>query len=370
MLTRRDLARRFGLVAAGIALGGEAAYAQRKTKRARDVGELILLNANENPDGPPQVSIEAMTRVLARSGRYHDEDMDQMGADIVAAEQLKPDQILIGCGSSEILHCAVDAFTSPSRPLITTLPSYELPVDMASAHGYPVLKLPMTPDWAADVRKMVAEAEKAKGGLIYVVNPNNPTSSITRKQDIAWLVQNLPANTIALIDEAYIHFSSDPELASAMPYVRQNKNVVVARTFSKIYGMAGLRAGYGCARADLIKKMAVYRNNTIAVPSIHAVRAALASDSLVPERRQKMAKIRGDICQWLDSHKLSFIQPHANFLMIDVKRDVRGVIAEMFDQGVAVGRPFPPLNQMLRVTIGSESDMVRFKAAFAQVMKV
>ena len=370
MLTRRDLARQFSLVAAGIALGGEAVYAQRKGKRARDLSELVLLNANENPDGPPQVSIDAMTRVLARSGRYHDEDMDQMGADIATAENIQSNQILIGCGSSEILHCAVDAFTSPSRPLITTLPSYELPVDMASAHGFPVLKLPMTPDWAADVRKMAAEAERAKGGLIYVVNPNNPTSSITSKQDIAWLVDNLPANTIALIDEAYIHFSTDPGLASAMPYVRQNKNVVVARTFSKIYGMAGLRAGYGCARADLIQKMAVYRNNTIAVPSIHAVRAALASDSLVPERRLKMARIRGDICQWLDAHKMRFIQPHANFLMIDVKRNVRGVISEMSDHGVAVGRPFPPLNQMLRVTIGSESDMARFKEAFAQVMKV
>lgn len=368
MLTRRDLGKRLGLVAAGIAMGGEAAYAQRKG--ARDLSQVVLLNSNENPDGPPQVSIDAMTRVLARSGRYHDEDMDQMGVAIAAADQVQPEQVLIGSGSSEILHCAVDAFTSPSLPLITTLPSYELPVDMATAHGYPVVKLPMTHDWAADVRKMVAEAEKAKGGLIYVVNPNNPTSSITRKADISWLVENLPAKTIALIDEAYIHFSSDPELASAMPYVRQNKNVIVARTFSKIYGMAGLRAGYGCAKADLIGKMSVYRNNTIAVPSIHAVRAALASAPLVPERRQKMARIRGDICQWLDGHKMRFINPHGNFLMIDVKRDVRGVIAAMLDRGVAVGRPFPPLNQMLRVTIGSENDMARFKDAFAQVMKV
>jgi len=368
MLTRRDIGRRFGLVAAGLAIGGEAAYAQRRTG-GRDLSRLVLLNANENPDGPPQSSIDAMTQVLARSGRYHDEDTEQLGAAIAAGEQLQPEQVLVGCGSSEILHCAVDAFTSPAIPLITTLPSYELPVDMASAQKHPVIKVPMTPDYAADVRKMAAEAEKAKGGLIYVVNPNNPTSSITKKDDIEWLVANLPANTIALIDEAYIHFSTSPDLATATPYVRQGKNVLVARTFSKIYGMAGLRVGYGCARADLIQKMSVFRNNTIAVPSAHAAKVALASKTLVPERREKLAKIRTDLCKWLDANRYRFIQPHANFLMIDVKRDVRGVIGEMMDRGVAVGRPFPPLNQMLRVTIGTDADMAKFREAFAQVVK-
>ena len=368
MLTRRDLGRRFGLVAAGLAMGGEAAYAQRRTG-GRDLSRLVLLNANENPDGPPQFSIDAMTQVLARSGRYHDEDTEQLGAAIAAGEQLQPDQVLVGCGSSEILHCAVDAFTSPSIPLITTLPSYELPVDMASAQNHPVIKVPMTADYAADVRKMVAEAEKAKGGLIYVVNPNNPTSSITKKQDIEWLVANLPANTVALIDEAYIHFSTSPDLATATPYVRQGKNVLVARTFSKIYGMAGLRVGYGCARADLIRKMSVFRNNTIAVPSAHAAKSALASKTLVPERREKLVNIRTDLCKWLDANRYSFIQPHANFMMINVKRDVRGVIAEMMDRGIAVGRPFPPMNQMLRVTIGSDADMAKFREAFAQVVK-
>jgi histidinol-phosphate aminotransferase len=369
MLTRRDLGRRFSLVAAGLAVGGEAAYAQRRAMHGRDLSQVVLLNANENPDGPPQISIDAMSRVLARSGRYHDEDTDQLTAAIASEEQLHPDQVLVGCGSSEILHCAVDAFTSPALPLITTLPSYELPVDMASALGYPVIKLPMTADYAADVRKMVAEAEKAKGGLIYVVNPNNPTSSITKKDDIAWLVANLPANTIALIDEAYIHFSTSSDLASALPYIRAGKNVLVARTFSKIFGMAGLRIGYGCARADLIQKMGVFRNNTIAVPSAHAAKAALGSPTLVSERRAKLAKIRTDLTNWLDGNRYRFIPPHANFAMIDVKRDVRGVIGELMDRNVAVGRPFPPLNQMLRVTIGSEADMTRFKEAFAQVVR-
>ena len=369
MLTRRDLGRRFSMVAAGLAMGGEAAYAQPGAMHRRDLSQLVLLNANENPDGPPQVSIDAMTKVLSRSGRYHDEDMDQLAAVIATQEKLQPNEVLIGCGSSEILHCAVDAFTSPTLPLITTLPSYELPVEMTSALRNPVIKLPLTADYAADVRKMAAEAEKAKGGLIYVVNPNNPTSSITKKDDIAWLVANLPANTVALIDEAYIHYSTSPDLASAIPYVREGKNVMVARTFSKIYGMAGLRIGFGCARADLIEKMGVFRNNTIPVPSVFAAKAALASPTLVGERREKVAKIRTDLCRWLDGNRYKFIPPHANFVMIDVQRDVRGVIGEMLKQNVAVGRPFPPMHQMLRVTIGTEAEMAKFKEAFAKVVK-
>jgi histidinol-phosphate aminotransferase len=369
MLSRRDLGRQFGVLAASIAIGGEAAFAKRAVVHGKEKSPLIFLDANENPDGPPQISIDAMSKVLSRGGRYHDEDTDALTAAMAASERLQPDHVLAVSGSSEILHCAVDAFTSASVPLITTLPSYEQPVELAAAHGYPVVKVPMTSDWAADVRKMVAEAEKARGGLIYVVNPNNPTSSITKKADIAWLVANLPPNTIALIDEAYIHFSTSPDLASAIPYVQQGKNVLVARTFSKIYGMAGLRVGFGCARPDLIQKMAVYRNNVVPVPSVHAAKAALASPTLVAERREKFGKIRSDICGWLDQNGYKFIPPHANFMMIDVKRDVRGVITEMHERGIAVGRPFPPLNHMLRVTLGTDAEMAKFKEVFAQVVK-
>ncbi len=369
MLTRRDLARNFSLIAAGIALGGEAAYAQRRKIKGH-APDLVLLNANENPDGPPASAIEAMSRILAKTGRYHDEDNDQFNEVLAKSEGLQTEQVLVGCGSSEILHCAVDAFTSPSLPLITSAPAYELPVDMAMAQGHPVIKLAMTPQYGADVHRMVAAADKAKGGLIYVVNPNNPTSSITPKADITWLIENLPANTIALIDEAYIHFAKSPQMASAVPYIKQGKNVVVARTFSKIYGMAGLRVGYGMGKADLIGKMGVFRNNVISLTGVYAAKAALAEPSLVPERREKFDRVRADLCGWLDSQKIGFIQPHANFMMIDVKRDVRTVIPAMMERGVAVGRPFPPMDQFLRVTIGSEADMSRFKQEFAKVMKV
>lgn len=371
MLTRRELAKRFSLVAAGIALGGEAAYSQRRKLKGRDLSNVVLLNGNENPDGPPPESIEAMSHVLSRCGRYHDDDMDRLADAIAKCEGVETDQLLIGSGSSEILHAAVAAYASPKVPLITGSPSYELPVDMSTAYGFPVIKIALTPnDYAADVRKMVAAAEKARGGLIYVVNPNNPTSSITKKADVDWLINNLPPNTMALIDEAYIHFSTDPNLVSAMPFVRQKNNVIVCKTFSKIYGMAGLRAGYGCANKDVIAKLAVFRNNTIAVPAMAAARVALGLPNMVSERQQKFAKIRTDICQWLDAKGYKFIQPHGNFMMIEVHRESSLVASEMLDRGVAVGRPFPPYDTLLRVTIGSDTDMAKFKEVFPQVVKV
>lgn len=137
-------------------------------------------------------------------------------------------------------------------------PTYEGPIDVAAALGRSVVRVPPTAKYGADVKKLVQEADRARGGLIYLCNPNNPTSSVTPKADIAWLIANLPADTIALIDEAYLHFAETSEMESALGYVRQGKNVLVSRSFSKIYGMAGLRAGFVCGRQDLMEKMAPF----------------------------------------------------------------------------------------------------------------
>jgi len=369
MLTRRDLSKRFALAAAAMAIGGEAAYAQRRVLKGMDLTKLVLLNGNENPEGPPLVSIEAMMRNLTQTGRYHDELMERLTTAIAEHEGVTSNQVMLGSGSSEILHCAVCAFTSPTRPLIAALPSYELPVDLAEAYGHPVIRIPHLEDWSADVRKMAAAADQAKGGLIYLVNPNNPTSSITKKADVAWLIDNLPPNTMVLVDEAYIHFSADPELASALPYVRAGKNVVVAKTFSKIFGMAGLRAGYSVTSPELTKKLNAFRNGSISVTAAHAAIAALGAPDFIQQRRERFGKIRSDLCSWLDANNYRFIRPHANFVMIDARRDVRQVGPALLEKGIAVGRPFPPLNNMVRVTIGTEAEMAKFEEAFLSVMK-
>ncbi len=280
MLTRRAFAGRLGMAAAFSGSLSEFAYAQRAALNFKLPKDMVWINANENPAGPPPESIRAMTEVLPASGRYHYQEFGDFYQKLAASEDLTPEQILVGAGSTESLHAAVEAFTSPARPLITITPTYEAPPEVTRASGKQVILTPLTPTYTADVRKLVAEADKAGGGLIYLCNPNNPTSTVTPKADIAWMLSNLPRNTIALFDEAYIHFAETPEMESALTYVRQGKDVVVTRTFSKIYGMAGLRAGYAAAKPELIAKMAPFRNNVISIVTARAVLAAIADKDL------------------------------------------------------------------------------------------
>ena len=371
MSTRRGFFAQMGAAAAVARVLPEAAYAQRAV--VRGVGlpkDMVWLNANENPAGPPPCSLDAMRAVIPSSGRYHYNEFGDIYAVMAKAEGLAPEQIVVGSGSSEVLHTAVDLFTSATRPFISVNPAYEGPREAARNLGRPVILTKLRDDYTADVRKMAEEADKAHGGLIYLCNPNNPTSAVTSAEDVDWLVANLPANTTLLVDEAYIHFVERPEVKTALPYVQQGKNVVVTRTFSKIYGMAGLRVGFAAARPDLAERMARLALNVISIVSARAVVAALAArDNILPERKAALAKTRRELTAWLGERDVRFIEPNANFLMIDVGRNAREFITAMPPMGVAPGRPFPPLNNMLRVTIGTDADMAKFREVFWKVYK-
>lgn len=371
MLTRRGFAARLGLAAAAARMLPEMAYAQRAAVNLTGLPQdMVWLNANENPAGPPPVALAAMREALPGSGRYHYQEFREIYAAIAKSEELTPEQIIAGSGSSEVLHTAVDAFTSPTRPLISVTPAYEGPIETARALGRPVVLTKLRPDYSADVRKLVEEAGQAGGGLIYLCNPNNPTSAITVRKDLEWLVANLPRNTTLLADEAYIHFGETPELVSALPYVRQGKDVIVTRTFSKIYGMAGLRVGFAAARPETIARLAPLRMNVISIVSARAVVAALGdAANVIRERRASLARTRRELCDWLRERKLSFIEPHANFIMIDCGRNAREFVNTMPRLGVAPGRPFPPLDNMLRVTIGADAEMAKFREVFWKVYK-
>ena len=284
MITRRTFA---GVAVAATRLIPEMAYAQRAAVKIGDLPkDMVWLNANENPAGPPQVSLAAMQEALPSSGRYHYQEFGGIYATMAKSEDLSPQEIIAGCGSSEVLHTAVDVFTSATRPLISVTPAYEAPIELARTLGRPVVLTKLREDYTADVKTLAAEADKAKGGLIYLCNPNNPTAAMVKSGDVDWLVANLPSNTILLVDEAYIHFGESPDLKSAIPYVRQGKDVIVTRTFSKIYGMAGLRVGFAAAKPAYIEKLMPLRINVIPIVSAKAVVAALGDkENIVRERR-------------------------------------------------------------------------------------
>jgi histidinol-phosphate aminotransferase len=368
MLTRRRLIRDLGFLAVAGQFASESMFASRARDRATTHADLIWLDSNENPAGPPASAIKAMVDGAAATARYHFDEFPAFAEAIARSENLKTEQVVFGVGSTEIIDAAICAFTSSTTPLISAAPSYDIAIERARSLGRKVVQVPLTESWAYDVRKLTDEAAKSGGGLIYLCNPNNPTSSLTPKTDIDWLVANLPPHTILLVDEAYIHFADPTQVESAMKHVHENKDVMVARTFSKIYGMAGARAGFGCARPDLIQALNPFMDNVIPVLAMRAAKAALADrDTFVPERRANNARVRSELCDWLRQKNIRYIEPHANFVMIDIGRDVRSFKRQMMEHGVAVGRPFPPLNQMLRVTIGTDPEMKKFREVFWQV---
>jgi histidinol-phosphate aminotransferase len=371
MLTRRGFATQIGIATAASRLLPEMAFAQRAAVRAGELPkDMVWLNANENPLGPPAVALAAMQEVLPTAGRYHYQEFGGIHSAIAASEGLTADQIVVGCGSSEVLHTSVESFTSPGRPLVSVAPAYEGPIELARQLGRPVVLIKLREDYTADVKKLAEAADEAGGGLIYLCNPNNPTAAMTNAKDLDWLVANLPKNTILLVDEAYIHFGESPELKSALPYVRQGKDVIVTRTFSKIYGMAGLRVGFAAAKPAFIEKLEPLRMNVISIVGARGVVAALREkDSIVKERRVILARTRRDLCGWLAEHKVKYIEPHANFMMVDCGRNAREFISAMPKLGVAPGRPFPPLDNMLRVTIGTDAEMAKFRDVFWKVYK-
>jgi histidinol-phosphate aminotransferase len=370
MITRRGFAARIGAAMAVGKMLPEMAYAQRAMIQGDLPKDMVWLNANENPLGPPKSSLDAMADVLPASGRYHYQEVRGFYDALAHSEDLQAENVLVGSGSTEMLHAAVEAFTASDRPLVVMHPTYEGPPEVARAMHRQVVQVPLLADYSADVRKLAEAADKSHAGLIYMCNPNNPTASITPKAEVAWLVQNLPPDTILLIDEAYIHFGESENLETALPYVRQAKNVVVARTFSKIYGMAGVRAGFVCAAPELIDRMRPFRNNVISIIAMRAVLAALAdSRTLIPQRRAINAATRRELCAWLRERKVPYIEPQANFMMIDVGRNAREFVTKMPPMGVAVGRPFPPLDNMLRVTIGTAPEMQKFRDVFWRVYR-
>jgi histidinol-phosphate/aromatic aminotransferase/cobyric acid decarboxylase-like protein len=290
----------------------EIAFAQHAAVPGAVPVDTVWLNANENPEGPPLEAKEAISRAIGEAGRYNHR-----------------------------------AFPTAGRQ---------------------VVKVQLTKQFSADVERMAHEARKAGGGVIHLGNPNNPTSSVTPKTELRWLAEHLPPATVLLVDEAYIQFANPAEVESAVAYVREGRNVIATRTFSKLYGMAGVRVGFGCGPTDLLKQMQPFRNNVI---SILGARAAMAAAQLGEEfvraRRAVRNRVRAELCGWLDRKELRYIPPQGNFVLIDIQRNVQEIIPRMLAEGVAVGRRFDSLDTWMRVAMGTDVEMEKFRMAFQKV---
>ena len=326
--------------------------------------DAVLINANENPLGPCGVACEAVNSIASQGGRYSDWMTGDLIKTFAAAEGLKPEYLRAFPGSSGPLHYSVLAFTSPAKSYVTADPGYEAGTHAAKVSGARVVKVPLTKTYSHDVKAMLAAAPDA--GLFYICTPNNPTGTLTSHADIELLLANKPKDSILLVDEAYIHFS---DASTALDLVKADKDLIVLRTFSKIYGMAGLRCGFGIARPDLLEKMTAFSGwSAMPITAVAAATASVKDPRLVPERKQINATIREATFQWLTKNGHSFVPSQSNCFMLDAKRPAKEVIAQMAAQNVFIGRPWPIWPTHVRITVGTQSEMERFQEAFQHVM--
>jgi len=326
--------------------------------------DAIRIDSNENPLGPGASAREAIAAIIPQGGRYSDYLTDDLVKALAEMEGLKLEQVRVYAGSSEPLHHTVAAFASPQRSYVTADPGYEAGMSAAHAVGAKVVKVPLTKTYAHDAKAMLAAAPDA--GVFYVCSPNNPTGTLTSHSDLEYLVENKPKGSVVLVDEAYIHFS---DAESAMDLVRAGKDVILLRTFSKIYGMAGLRCGAVFARPDLIEKIDDYGGwNFMPITAMVAASASLKDAQLVPERKRINARIRGDVFAWLDRNGYSYIPSQSNCFMLDTKGPAKTAIYAMAKQNVYIGRIWPVWPTYARITIGTAAEMEQFQTAWQKVM--
>lgn len=363
--SRRAFGRRAAALSAALA---SAPLTERGLAQMSYVGEppadAVLLNANENPLGPCAEAMEVMTAMLKRGGRYMFGEVMRLSRTFAEIEGLKPELVQSYAGSSDPLHRTVLAFCGPERAFVKGEPGYEAGEFAARVVNAPVHRVPLTKDYAHDVDAMLAAAG-TKAGVFYICNPNNPTGTITPRAAIERLVEKKPAGSVVLIDEAYIHFCDERpclDLASA------GKDVVVLRTFSKIYGMAGLRGGLAIARPELLDRLRSYGSGFLTTTGMTGATASLLAKGVVAERKRYVKEVREDVFRWMRGKGYAFVPSVSNKFMVDVKRPGREVASAMAAQKVYIGRSWPSWPTHVRVTLGTREEMEKFKAAFEKVM--
>ncbi len=325
----------------------------------------VVIDANENPLGPCDAARKAIVDMAPQGGRYSYWLAEEFVKTFTEMEGLKPEYVRVFPGSSEPLHFSVLAFTSPAKSYVTADPGYEAGMKAAKISGARIVKTPLTKAYAHDVKAMLAAAPDA--GLFYVCTPNNPTGTMTPHSDIEQLLAAKPKGSFLLVDEAYIHFSDG---VSALDLVKADRDVIVLRTFSKIYGMAGIRCGMAIGRPDLLAKLENFSGwSAMPITAVAAATASLKHEHLVSERKKLNAEIRQKTFDWLGSHGYSFVPSESNCFMLDTKRSAKEVIDAMAARNVFIGRIWPVWPTYTRITVGTQQEMEAFQSAFDAVMK-
>jgi len=339
------------------------AYAQRRRIAKHIPADAVRIDANENPLGPCSGACASISSLIPEGGRYDFDLTEKLVTTFSDIEGLKPEYVMPYAGSSEPLHYTVLAFTSKDKPYVTADPGYEAGMYAAKAAGAKIIQIPLTASYAHDVKAMVGADPNA--GVLYICNPNNPTGTTTSREDIAYAVANKPKGSILLIDEAYIHFS---DATPSLDLVKADKDVIVLRTFSKLYGMAGVRCGLAIGRPDLLAKLQYYGMNSLPIMAVAAATTSIQDKDLIPQRKKINADIRQETFEWLTTNNYKFTPSQSNCFMLDTRRPGKEVLAAMAQKNVYVGRVWPSWPTYVRITVGTRPEMEKFRTAYQEVM--
>jgi histidinol-phosphate aminotransferase len=323
---------------------------------------------NENPYGPPDSVMKAMTQAFKYSNRYGYPDGGIVD-EIAKHHGVKPENIMLGAGSGEILDVVGSAFAG-GKKVVGVEPSYSQVYQHVTSVKGAAITLPLTDDYRQDMQAIIraTKAHYREVGFVYLCNPNNPTGRIVTKNEIKQLLDGLPEDMPVLIDEAYHHFVEDSNYATSIPYVLEGRPVIVARTFSKIAALAGMRLGYAVASREFIQQMRPFSTGTVNAIVKWGGVAALKDTASQAQVKKVTLDLRKKTTSELQSMGYAVIPSETNFFMVHLKRPIVPVIDEFRKKGVQVGRPFPPMNEHLRVSIGTPDEMNRFMVAFKDIM--
>ena len=368
--SRRQLGRVAALLGAGATIATAVRPAFAQSQAARGVAGAVQIGANECWTGPFPVAAEAAASVVAQGNRYDPADLrGHLIKTVAAVEKLPETHVLPWPGSGDPLVRTVISFCSPEKGLVTADPTFEAAWRAADWLKAPLAKVPMKPGQGADVKAMLAANPNA--GLYYICTPNNPTGTVTPLKDIEWLVANKPAGSVVLIDEAYIHFSEAP---TAAYLAAQRNDVIVMRTFSKLFGMAGIRLGLTFSHPDLQKQMMRYDgyqvSGTLPITAMAAGAAAYTQADAIKARRNEMIAVREETFAYLKKRNIAYHSgSQANMFMVDWKtKPAKEVQAALLAQGVQIGRNWPIWPTVSRVTVGSADEMKKFQIAVDKVL--
>jgi histidinol-phosphate aminotransferase len=385
-LTRRGFVRTVGIGAAGAltsswigARGRENSVwsAFEPTLHAVEPGQIVLAS-NENPLGPGRTVLAAVQAAFGeggrKPGRYSGSSRELIEA-IAAKQKVKPENIVLGCGSTQILRSATHLFTAKDKPLVGTIPTYEECAGYAEMMGHPVRPVALDSEFKLDLNKLADAANGA--GLVFYCNPNNPTATYVgaraTREFLAKVTRESPDTTI-LVDEAYFDYVTDPDHDTHIPVAVDNPRVIVARTFSKAYGMAGLRMGYAVGHPETIKKMAEWDagsgTSSLNVLALHAGIAAIQQDeSFTANERARNKEVRDFTMKWFADRGMKPTDAQANFLFVNIGRPAKELRDACRAKGVLVARDFPPFEKThCRLSFGTMDEMKKAVAVFEEVL--